>query len=227
MPPQIGEKMIVGEVVTNGTDVLTDNRGHRYYLPEGTRIRLKSGPQKSMSSTDSGETEGSFAVGSILHGSAPKNASYLYGIGIGGGEALPYQVLQQDRYAHVAKVGEILCAARFVPGEAAGVETDTPVLLMMRQEGAELHLAVCNPDLGQYSHDASQFDEHGVQREVSIYSRSWIKNPVASKQAHIRLPGQDVDKDGKLPLAQEDGKTCLTLNLKGGSVVTMTLTQGQ
>jgi len=224
MPPQIGENMLVGEMVMNGTDVLTDNRGHRYYLPEGTRIRLKSGTQKSMSSTGSGETEGPFAVGSIVHGNAPKSASYLYGIGIGGAAALPYQVLQQDRCAHVAKVGEILCAAIFVPGEAAGVETDTPVLLMMRQNGAELHLAVCNPDLGLYNHDASQFDEQGVQREVSIYSRSWIKNPVASKQAHIRLPGLYLDENGK-PMTHENGKTCLTLNLKGGNVVTMTLTQ--
>ena len=222
MPPQIGGKMITGEMVMNGEDLLVDNRGHIYYLPKGTRIRLRSGNQKSMSSTGDKETEGAFVIGSILHGTAPQDASYVYGIGIGGAPALPYQILRQDNLAHVAKVGDFLCVSLFAPGEAEGIESDTPIMIMLRETETGVHLAVCNPDLGLYDEDPSQFDENGVQREVSIYSRSWKNNPVGTKRVHLRLPGQYHSTDGLL--IEEDGdKTHLTLDLKGGNVMILDL----
>ncbi len=226
MPPQLGGKMITGEVVMNGADVLEDNRGHKYYLPEGTRVRLHCGAQKSMSSTDTGETEGSFAVGSILHGISPQNATYVYGIGIDGAPEPTYQVLQQDERAHAARVGDVLCAALFTPGEAAGIEVDEPLLLMMRQTETGIRIAVCNPDLGLYDEDPTQFNELGIQREVSIYSRNWLKMPVATKRVHIRLPGLYCDAEGEL-LDNKGGKTCVALNLKGGAVVTLDLTRAE
>ena len=145
MPPQIGGRMITGDVVTEGDEVLEDNRGHRYYLPRGTRVRLRSGLQHAISFGGQEDSEGPFAIGSIVHGSQPQQAAYVYGMGIGGAEALPYEVIQQDRQAHAAHIAGLLCVALFTPGEAAGVQADAPLLLMLRHTEDGVRLALCRP----------------------------------------------------------------------------------
>lgn len=145
MPPQIGGRMITGDVVTEDDEVLEDNRGHRYYLPRGTRVRLRSGLQHAISFGGQEDSEGPFAIGSIVHGSQPQQAAYVYGMGIGGAEALPYEVIQQDRQAHAARIAGLLCVALFTPGEAAGVQVDAPLLLMLRHTEDGVRLALCRP----------------------------------------------------------------------------------
>ncbi len=147
MPPQISGRMITGNIITDGDEVLEDNRGHRYYLPGGTHVRLRSGLQHAVSFGEQQEdTEGQFAIGSIVHGTQPQQASYVYGMGIGGAAALPYEVVQQDGQAHAARIAGLLCVALFAPGKVAGVQADAPVLLMLRHTDDGVRLALARPE---------------------------------------------------------------------------------
>lgn len=202
-----------GTFVSGEQDVITDNRGHAYYPKSGMKIRLKSGLQHSESSTGSGPTEGNFAVGSILHGCSPQSASYVYGIGLGGAASQAYRIVQQDEKAHAVYLGDALYIAMFEPGTVEGISSDIPVLIMLERRDGVTKMSVCNPDLGLYDQDPSQYDAEGNRMEVSIYSRGWIFNEVGKKTATIQIHNENY-----APSTDGICREALQMQLKGGTV---------
>ncbi len=215
LPVLVNGNPYTGTFVSGDHDVITDNRGHMYYPQKGMKIRLKSGLQHSESSTGSGPTEGEFAVGSILHGCSPKDEKYVYGIGLDGAAPEPYHIVQQDEKAHAVYLGDTLYIAMFAPCSVEGISSDIPILIMLKRQDGVTKISVCNPDLGLYEQDPSQYDATGNRIEVSIYSRDWIFNEVGVKEANIRIcsekytPGTEENGNGKLDI---------NMQLKGGTV---------
>ena len=197
-----------GTHVTREGDVLTDLFGNRYYMKEGTSIQGACGWQVSQSSTGSGETTGRFAAAVIRHGVSPKGASYEYGIGMAGAAAPAYQVLRQDEKAHIVRIGETTYYAVFDPEGPEEINTDVPLMVMVKETPEGLQIGVCDPDLGLYEEDPSQYDENGVRKEVSIYSRSWTiqTTPIRVREISLEIESLGIRE---------------TLQLKGGYTQTI------
>ena len=166
-------------------DVLTDSFGNDYYIKPGTTVQVSCGEQVSKSSTDDSETRGEFATAVICHGISPKDATYEYGIGVNGAKKPDYQILRQDDAVHAVKIGNVTYAAIFRSEVCEQLKVNRPILLMAEESADGITLAVCDPDLGLYDEDPTQFDENGVQKEVSIYSRKWQRNPVGVKRLKL------------------------------------------
>ena len=196
-------EVFAGQRVIREGDVLTDTLGNHYYLKAGTGIYAQNGEQISQSSTGTGETRGSFATAVIRHGSAPQEASYEYGIGMKGAAAPAYQVLRQDETAHVVRIGSTVYYAIFEPEHFEEIRTDVPLMVMIEEQENGLRVAVCDPDLGLYEEDPDQYDENGIRKEVSIYSRSWIIHTTPVRERQVRLQSDAYSLD-------------LTLRLRGG-----------
>lgn len=183
--PKLCGKDFSGEKVIEKGDVLSDNMGNNYYIKEGTRVFVSSGEQISRSSADDSETKGSFATAVISHGISPENESYEYSIGVNGAEKINYQVIRCDKTAHIVKIGDVTYMAIFEPDEFDEIKVNEPILLMIRETEENINVAVCNPDLALYDEDPSQYDENGQRKEVSIYSRNWVENPIGEKQITV------------------------------------------
>lgn len=166
-------------------DRLTDVLGNIYYVKEGQKICVHHGVQRYEASNGKEELEGYFKYASICHGVSPKNEKYEYAIGLKGAACKPYEVIRCDDVAHIAKIEDITFIAIYKPEEFSYGEirsVSIPVLIMLEDSGK---IRICNPDLGLYDYDESQYDENGNRIEVSIYSREWLENPVASKKCRL------------------------------------------
>ena len=161
---------------------LVDKIGTKYYVPDGTKVNVRVENQCCPLSTGAGMGEGVFKTAVIEHGISPVDASYVYAVGIDGAPCKNYKIIRQDNAAHIAEVDGITFMAIFKPEEFKGynniVSVDLPVLLMINKKG---EMYICNPDLGLYDYDESQYDEKGNRIEVSIYSRLWLGNEITSK----------------------------------------------
>lgn len=194
-PPLVNGKSYSGVYVTAKGDVITDNKRHCYYVREGTNVLLQSGMQAFPESTGKGEAGGLFALGTIRHGTSPSEGSYEYGIGVNGAAKKEYKILQQDTVAHIAEIENTTYMAIFEPEKFGMVKVNVPIMLMYERKGGKVEIAVCNPDLGLYTCDPTQYDENGIRKEVSIYSREWAKNPIKSQRVTVKIPGLNVSID--------------------------------
>lgn len=176
-----------GEREVQSGDVFTDNLGNHYYVKMGTRVSVSCGQQESRSSTDDSVTTGAFASAVIRHGISPECGSYEYGIGVNGAALPEYKVLRQDHAVHAVQIGNITYAAIFEPDSLERIKVNMPVLLMVKKDEKGCKIAVSNPDLGLYDEDPSQYDENGMQKEVSIYSRKWVNSPVAYWNLNLEI----------------------------------------
>lgn len=194
-------KPFSGHHIVEDDDVLTDGFGNCYYIKAGAELYMSSGEQTSPSANDDSETQGSFEVAVLKHGISPHNAFYEYGIAVNGGTKPRYKILRQDSCIHAVRMGNRLFLAVFQPGRYFGISVTEPVLMVLENDDEHCVISVSNPDLGLYKQDASQFDENGLRKEVSIYSREWLHNAVACK---------------KTELCFHAAKLRLSLDLKGG-----------
>lgn len=201
--PNINGKEFCGQYRIKENDVLTDSCGNKFYLKSGTSIFLSCGKQKSYHSENCSETYGDFATAVINHGISPSNSSYEYGIAVAGSEKENYTVIRSDNSLHAVKIGNTTYMAVFEVQSCELVEVNVPVLVMIQETEDLIKLAICNPDLALYETDDSQYDENGVQKEVSIYSRSWLSNHVGSKKVKLSLPFLNIS---------------VTSEIKGGSI---------
>lgn len=189
-----------GTYTVQSGDVLKDTYGNCYYLKAGTEILAACGEQISESSTGAGETRGSFATAVIRHGAAPGGASYEYGIGMNGAAAPEYQVIRQDEVAHVVRIGSTVYYAIFEPEHFEEIRSEVPVMLIAEEQENGARIAVCDPDLGLYEEDPDQYDENGVRKEVSIYSRSWTRTTTPLRLRQVHLTGERYGLDCTLQL---------------------------
>ena len=182
---------------------LSDTCSNGYYLPSG-EFTVTFGRQYSRSWDDTAETEGFFSSAWLEHGVSPQNAAYEYVVLPQGAENAadfaqamtgpnpPYQILRHDLAVHAItcpqdKLNFIVMFNAGLTGLNSVVNAvDKPALLSYRQDEDTLQLAVCNPDLNLYQgDDLDQFDENGKRREVSIFSRSWVRQ--ASRPIPLRV----------------------------------------
>lgn len=181
------QKVCTGKppVFVNGK--IEDGYGNIFYTD--AEVQVQYGVQHSQAENGSGATEGQFAVAYIDHGCAPQDAHFVYGIGINGAKKPDYEVLQMDETAHAVRIGDTLFCAVFRPESFTGCgpisEVSDMALLMYNGK----KLMICQPDLGLYDSDPSQYDQAGNRREVSIYSRNWLYHPVRAYHLRVVLNG--------------------------------------
>ena len=167
-------------------NTLTDIIGNIYYVPEGQNVEVRVENQSCPLSTDSGFAEGRYKTAVIKHGISPVDACYVYAVGIDGAPEKDYKIIRQDDVAHIAEVDGITFMAVFKPADFGGYKNilgvDIPVLIMINKKE---ELYICNPDLGLYDYDESQYDKDGNRIEVSIYSREWLGNEITSESCNL------------------------------------------
>jgi len=224
------------EIGSNSTvSVLVDPQNNAYFVPAGEVISLNAGEQRSVNQKNSKPTQGRFATAVLDHGKAPTDGRYEYAILVDGSknqvrdfsrqmnsDQQPYVVKQQDSKAHIVwdRISNTTAYALFEPSVAiadALIEAiDTPAMVMATPANNQLSLSVVNPDLNLYQGvDLSQYDDKGVQKEVSIYSREWKDNPSKPVTTNLTLRGKwKAFKNlpaGVTLTAQADGNTLLTV----------------
>lgn len=167
-----------------------DNLGNIYYIDENIDVYMNEGIQHSLSAENDKPTEGEFAVAVIEHGANPENSSYAYGIGVNGAAEPDYEIIRQDKKAHIVRIENITYMSLFEPGTYGEVTTSIPVMVMIEKGDNGTVIALSNPDLDLYDRDEDQYDESGKRREVSIYSRTWLGNRIGGKKANIEICGK-------------------------------------
>lgn len=194
--------------------------------------------QHSKHQKDDSDTSGTFATAWIEHGKAPKNGKYQYAVQVNTDadrmaafaeamadpEQAPYRVLQQDRMAHIVQdratgiTGYALFEASEQVNQGLIRAVDTPSMVMTRQEGDRLVMSVVDPDLRLYEGiEEDQYDENGVQKEVSIYSRSWQHSESIMHTMKLTIEGEweTASTDPRIRIvSSEGGQTVLELDCK-------------
>lgn len=183
---------------------LKDNVGNSYYIPYWQTVKVTRSVQSSRSQDLDEPTQAPFAKAWIDHGTRPNDESYEYMIVVNDDNKDPhklkvqdaYEVVQADHNAHIVqdKKTGILGYAFYEPCDAitAGVvkKVDRSSLVMEQMKGDRLHLSVCDPDLRLYEgKEEDQYNLDGTQKEVSLYSRKWRKNPSVGKDLYVTLDG--------------------------------------
>ncbi|WP_422661181.1 chondroitinase family polysaccharide lyase [Paenibacillus sp. EC2-1] len=215
-----------------------DNKANGYYVPAGQTISLSRSEQQSKHQKNDTDTAGNFATAWIDHGKAPKEGTYQYAVLVDTTEQkmkefaysmestdqAPYVVLQQNRMGHIVhdRDSGITGYALFEPNDSinqgivSGV--DTPSMVMTRRDGEKLVLSAVDPDLRLYEGtDADQYDEQGVQKEVSIYSRTWLRSDSIMRPMKLTIEGEwtlgSLDSRIRI-LSAEEGRTVLEMDCK-------------
>lgn len=182
--------------------LVLDPTGVAYLVPSGQELVLREEIHRSPDQKTERPGSGHFAKAWIDHGQLPEQAHYRYAIhmaGKPGGTALPFDVIRQDKRAHVvAFPGTGRVAHTFFEADVAGagapspvLAVDRPCLLLTEEESASLlRLEFTDPDLRLYTHDGDQWTGDGRQQEVSIYSRPWQDAPSREAVTQVRLKGR-------------------------------------
>ncbi|MEG1829200.1 MAG: chondroitinase family polysaccharide lyase [Cellulosilyticaceae bacterium] len=226
---------------------LLDNNNNGYLVPEGQKVTITRANQESRHQQKGTKTEGEFAKAVIEHGKTPQGEAYEYMIAVDTSleelEAMKermkkdedpiYTVLQKDRMAHIVTdhatntTGYALFEANGTLNKGNIVGIDTPAMVMMKEEGEQLTLSVCDPDLRLYEGiDESQYDEEGNQIEVSIYSREWMENESKMHTLQLVLMGGwklASESTGCRVVGEENGNTTLAIDCKDGTKVEVIL----
>ncbi|MGL5675530.1 MAG: chondroitinase family polysaccharide lyase [Cellulosilyticaceae bacterium] len=223
------------------TTYLMDNHNIGYILPAGHKVTVTREYQQSRDQHDDGVTYGEFAKAVIEHGYAPQDAGYEYLMLIDTSlEALhslkensPYTILQKNSKAHIVKDHEtgILAYALFEANEKINkgqiVGIDTPALVMTEEKEDEFLISISDPDLRLYEgRDESQYDERGIQKEVSVYSREWRGNPSQMHTLQLTLVGEwelAHENNKCRVLSRGDGNTVLAVDTVEGAKVEIRL----
>lgn len=243
------ETTVNGKVLSKGSEqrlstsntLLMDPNGNAYFLPKGQSLHVERKVQESRHQKNSNLTRGEFATAVLDHGKAPDNGSYEYAILVNttpekadrfradlSSTEQPYRVIRRDNQAHIVRdrasgmTGYALFGAGAIDtGIVASV--DTPVLLMTEGDESKLSLTLVDPDLRLYQgRDESQYDEQGVQKEVSIYSRSWRKSASIPHTLTLELKGQWQPAslpDSVVIKGYRDGNTLLAITTRQASSV--------
>lgn len=181
-----------------------DPVGTSYYTPVATKFE-KNFPQYSRMQNTGKKTIGDWVTLTVDHGKAPQGASYEYAILPRTDQATmkafvrkpSYKVLQKDRNAHIVRdlksntTSYVLFETSDVLPKSLIQKVDTSCLIMLREDGQEAVLTVCQPDLALYRGPSDDlYDEQGKRIERSIYSRPWIGNPSQPIPVRIELKGE-------------------------------------
>lgn len=216
---------------------IVDNKGTGYFLPAGQKVAMTRSQQDSKSQKDGSDTSGNFSTAWIDHGKAPKDGKYEYAVLVKTndkqmkdfaasmeGNMAPYKVLQQDRMAHIVLdkgtgiTGYALFEANNAVNQGVVRAVDTPSMVMTRMDGEKLVLSAVDPDLRLYEGvEEDQYDENGVQKEVSIYSRNWRHSESILRMMKLTIDGEwkTASTDDRIRIvSSRNGQTVLELDCK-------------
>ena len=193
---------------TDNGQTYIDPNGVGYYLPASMKkIALfeKKTPQVTIGERSVEPTSGDWVSLVLQHGKAPKGASYEYAVlprtdaqALAAFARKPvYEVLRQDRNAHIVRMGQTTSYVLFetpqqaLPKDGLVQKTDTSCLLMVKEEKDKVLLTVAQPDLALYRGPSDEaFDANGKRIERSIYSRPWKFNESLEIPVTITLKGR-------------------------------------
>ncbi|TAJ12783.1 chondroitinase [Marinilabiliaceae bacterium JC017] len=209
---------------------IIDNKTNGYYLPAG-KIYYHQGIQHSRDEHTQKPTQARFTTAVIRHGNAPKNESYHYSLVVGAtnetmthfAQALPYEILQQDKQSHIVVNSESQETAYvfFEPAQACqhGIirNTNLPCLAMSKMTNEGLELNVTNPDLALYEGPSDDIFENGKRVERSIYSRPWRSNESKPTLLEMELEGKwSCDNTTTITTPLPNGNTLIQVTCKDG-----------
>lgn len=226
---------------------LLDNKGNGYYVAAGQTLSVSKTTQHSKHQATDADTQGDFAAAWLEHGTSPKGGGYEYAIWVGAdreriedfckrmqvSEKASYTVLRKDRSAHAVLDVESRTTAYALFEADDQIDTgyliavDTPSMVMIREDGEKLIVSAVDPDLRFYSEtETDQYDEYGVQKEVSVYSRKWLHAESRVHTLRITLKGQwagQSDVEGVRVAASEVIGTVIEVACKDASPCEFTL----
>ncbi len=208
-----------------------DNCRNAYYIPNNQKVTVTRLLQTSFDQNTDKKTSNLFAKALIEHGTMPKDASYEYCIfpSQDRSEVLPSQADMEKVYRVCEKTNDLHCvydiesntyAYVFWNNEvntnyANVIDVSTPMLVMEKETGKDLTLSICDPDLRLYEgQEEDQLDENGLQKEVSLYSRKWLRKYSIPKSISVSLSGKWSLKDTNndtVKLEVQDDKTIVSL----------------
>jgi chondroitin-sulfate-ABC endolyase/exolyase len=255
---QLNNQVVSNDLQINGLqvnglqtsiNVLMDPANNAYFVAGDSSLALTVGEQQSLHQKNSKPTVGSFATAVLDHGIAPTDGEYAYAVLVDTdakqAQAFAEQLLspgcaayvveQQDNNAHIVwdrasnSRGYAFFTATDKLTDKVIAAIDSPAMVMATTTGKALTLTVVNPDLNLYQgKDDSQYDNQGVQKEVSIYSRQWKDNPSVPVATQLTLKGlwqaaQALPAGVKLT-ANADGNTLLQVTTVRAESVELSLT---
>lgn len=217
---------------------IMDNKANGFYVPAGQTISISRTEQQSKHQKDGSDTAGNISTAWIDHGKSPKAGTYQYAVLVDTNEhqmkefavsmespdQAPYVVLQQNRVGHIVhdRATGITGYALFESSDSMdqGIvrAVDTPSMVMTRMDGEKLVLSAVDPDLRLYEGtEADQYDEQGVQKEVSIYSRTWLHSDSIMRPMKLTIEGEWTlaSSDERIRiLSAEKGRTVMEMDCK-------------
>ncbi len=143
-----------------------DPYGNGYVVPDAAGLRLTRSQQASRDAWNRGDTNGAFSTCWIEHGKPPRDDGfgserYHYVMLVQAapeelaayGEKPPYQVLMQNHQAHIVR-HEVHATTAYALFETDWIiphgilrKTDTPVMIMARENDTNVVLSLADPDL--------------------------------------------------------------------------------
>lgn len=200
---------------------LVDPQNVGYYVPPRQQLVVSRAVQTA---PDQGATTtGSlpYAIAVLDHGTKPRGGSYEYALVVGATPAsmttfaadmrdpmaAPYTVLRRDQSAHVVydRATQITGCAVFEPTRnlTTGLvrAVDTPSVVLVRRDGADLVLSVTDPDLRFYD---------GPDRSAptaSPFGVPWRDKPSQPSQITVELDGRWIQDTQVAARARRDSVT--------------------
>jgi len=190
-----------------GMKYLSDGLNNYFFIKQGN-VQVSKSLQKSFDQETEEPTQNNFALATIDHGAAPKNANYEYMVLVQPTAAevqttlkasqTLYTVLEQDSIAHIVSdkatntVGYVLFEAGKLKIQTEVIYANLPCMIMTSKfKPNRLAISICDPDLHFYDgKSVENLDSTGKPIERSVYSMSWINNASAVSVIEVQLNGK-------------------------------------
>lgn len=153
----------------------------------------------------------------ILYIDHKNKNNYRFDILLDNSKKESYSILNKSKNYHLIKYLNYMCYIFFNKTKEIkyGIvkSVSSPCMIILKNIGNKFIFNLLSSDLKLYKEDFEndQF-ENGIQKEVSVYSRKWIKNNPLNQEITIILKGEYYFKNNKLcSLIEYDNKMDLSI----------------
>ena len=201
----IGTSLSIKKDLNGG--VFTDVQGIQYIVPGKYKLVLEQSEQESLKKVGGGVYEpikAPHVKAWFDHGTNPQGKSYEYhvlmnattGDAMKRAEAPAYKVLQQDSIAHIVhhdkfkSTGYAIFKPTTLLDKGVLSAVDTPVMVMIEEDGLNAVVSVANPDLNlaKWNHNMSLMPQKILQaRHEGIYRFHYLKWKVETCKVCVRI----------------------------------------
>lgn len=210
-----------GEIKGGKDCWIADGYGNQYQIVEGN-VKVCISEQESRNEKDKSHNKGKQASAYIMHGFAPKNASYEYCIWVQpSGEELKkttkkavYSVLKKDNTAHIVKDYEtgITAYSAFEDtniewkNDVSFIQAETMVMLRMKTKNSMV-ISICDPNLNITEKTYTTAEPSApIEKKIILYGK-W---ELEKKHENVKI-------------STSNGKTELTVTCQHGIPVEICL----